>query len=117
MTALRRQLLVKVAGFGSVWRSHRAPTVSHQYVLNTTGFKKQWRHIEVAERTSKEIKQRELKGFVRLNCNREDPITAFEREIGKVFLSPGVERFGKENRLLLHPPIAIYDHVDAYLVS
>jgi hypothetical protein len=121
MSAQTPLFRVKAAGFGSIWREKNSPTVTGQYLLNTTGFvagKKQvWSHIEVVTDSPSGQTTQSLGGFVRLNCNRQPPIIRFEDEVNRVFLCAGVEGIGTgKRRLLLHPPVAEPCEIDAFLV-
>jgi hypothetical protein len=79
-------------------------------LMNTTGF----------VLGSREVRcwcSPETSGVVRINCNRSRPIARYEDEVGGVFLSHGVQRSGRENRLLLHPRVSESLRIDCYLVA
>lgn len=111
-SAPQNTLIVKCAGFGSVWWQRPGATLAHRAVMNTTGF------VKGAEEVRCWCKPKlKYGGVVRINCNRSKPITRYEDLIGEVYQSPGVVRVGIENRLLLHPKVSSHLPIDCYLVQ
>jgi len=104
------KLAVKWAGSGALWWSRPGATLTDTALMNTTGF----------VLGSREVRcwcSPETSGVVRINCNRSRPIARYEDEVGGVFLSHGVQRSGRENRLLLHPRVSESLRIDCYLVA
>jgi hypothetical protein len=104
------RLTVKWAGCGSLWWHRPGANIAGTALMNTTGF----------IHGSHEARcwcTPETSGIVRLNCNRSRPITRYEEEVGRVYLTDGVVRAGGENRLLLHPRVSDRHPIDCYLVA
>jgi hypothetical protein len=104
------QLAVKWAGSGALWWCRLGATLADTAVMNTTGFVLGAREVRC-------WRSPETSGIVRINCNRSRPIARYEDEIGGVFLSHGVVRASRENRLLLHPRVTERSRIDCYLVA
>ena len=106
----QKMLAVKWAGCGSLWWHRPGANIAGTALMNTTGF----------IHGSHEARcwcTPETSGIVRLNCNRSRPITRYEEEVGRVYLTDGVVRAGGENRLLLHPRVSDRHPIDCYLVA
>jgi hypothetical protein len=97
-------MIIQCIGFGSLWWRRPGPTRAHSAVFNTTAFGKKSRcWVEP--------------GLLRFNENSRRFIQRYDDTlIGASFFSPGIERLGKLNRLLLHPRCSPQLPIDKYLV-
>ena len=98
--------IIQCVSFGSLWWLRPGDTVDHSAVFNTTGF--------VTSSTSNRCWI--MAGAVRFNVNGRRLVERYEELGGAIYASPGLERRGSWNRLLLHPRQSKSRKVDSYLV-
>jgi hypothetical protein len=101
-------MIIRCVSFGSLWWLRPGPTAAHSAVFNTTGF--------VTSSTSQ--RRWITPGVIRFNVNSRRRIERYDHTLaGAVYSSPGLERLGSWNRVLLQTRLPGTAPVDKYLVQ